>query len=216
MEKFNSLEINNPYLIILNESDSNVSSKNIFKTTNASIEETLAETNPVLKQFILGQINLNYNRALDIYVQKNLGHEGKKIILTNTLQSKKDIEELGDITLIEFDNKKYRIVKSFSTFNGQMYQFENTEDGSDSKVILGKHLSKLISDGLVKTLSNNKTNPIITSETKKEGINVNAQKADIEKRRPTFYIENSKNKKSSLETFRNEAAIVTGKQKSVS
>ena len=70
---------------------------------------------------------------------------------------------------------------------------------------MGKHLSKLISDGLVKTLSNNKTDPIITSETKKEGINVNAQKADIERRRPTSYIENSKNKKSSLETFRNEA-----------
>ena len=171
LEKFNSLVINNPYLIILNESDSDVSSKNIFKTTNALIEETLAETNPVLKQFILGQINLNYNRALDIYVQKNLGHKDKKIILTNTLQSKKDIEELGDITLIEFDNKKYKVVKSFSTFNGQMYQFENTEDGSDSKVILGKHLSTLISDGLVKTLSNNKENPIITSETKKEETN---------------------------------------------
>ena len=34
---------------------------------------------------------------------------------------------------------------------------------------------------------------------------VEAKKAYIERRRPTSYIENSKNKKSSLETFRNEA-----------
>ena len=56
-----------------------------------------------------------------------------------------------------------------------------------------------------------------SSDLKAVTPNVEDRKTDIERRRPTSYIENSKNKKSSLETFRNEAkrewdgvSVITG------
>ena len=128
-----------------------------------------------------------------------------------------DNSQKGDV--VRFGDGGYEVTEVNTRKDGTkeivLTPFEFNEDGTKDYNNTG---IKIITEQSIKNGSNlfenaytnSKGERVVEQSTYERGEQT--KKADIERRRPTSYIENSKNKKSSLETFRNEANIVTGKQ----
>ena len=144
-------------------------------------------------------------------VPKILGqkyHEGMRVIVTNSIP---------DETLAEGEEVITKVLNPQINKDGKMVQTAQIEVTVGTKKG-GLTREQWLEEQKKKETRTDKINAKYDAElaelekqstpnSKGKGTgtpNVEDRKADIERRRPTSYIENSKNKKSSLETFRNE------------